>query len=166
MSEECITQERLKELLEYNKNTGIFYWRINKQSRKAGTVAGHINKYGYVRIMLDKRQYQAHRLAWLYCYGSFPVEQIDHINHNKSDNRICNLREASEVDNHKNRPKQLNNTSGCTGVSWYKPTSKWGAYIQVNGKSITLGYFSSFTEAVKARKEAEIKYGFSKRHGK
>ena len=119
-----------------------------------------------LKVMIDSVVYQAHQLAWFYHYGYFPKGQIDHINHNKSDNRICNLREVSEKDNHKNRPKQVNNTSGCTGVSWYKLTNKWIAHIQVNKKHITLGYFNTFTEAVRTRKEAEVKYGFYKNHGR
>lgn len=166
MEKRLLTQERLKELLSYDESSGLFYWKVSRRNIKAGDIAGHLTEYGYYKLMIDSVVYQAHQLAWFYHYGYFPKGQIDHINHNKSDNRICNLREVSEKDNHKNRPKQVNNTSGCTGVSWYKLTNKWIAHIQVNKKHITLGYFNTFTEAVRARKEAEVKYGFYKNHGR
>ena len=162
-----ITQERLKELLRYDKETGQFYWRVRSNSKvEAGCQAGTVAKEGHIVISIDSKKYYAHRLVWLYCYGHFPSEQIDHINHNKIDNRLFNLREVSHLENDRNHPKQRNNTSGVTGVCWDKHANKWIAQIQVNGKMNHLGLFSNFNEAVKVRKEAELKYGFHENHGK
>jgi len=98
-----ITQDKLKEILDYNQHTGLFTWKkIKKYSnRSVGDIAGSLS-LGYVVIGIDKKIYKAHRLAWLYVYGEFPKEQLDHINGNKEDNRICNLREANQSQNNFN----------------------------------------------------------------
>ena len=134
-----ITQQQLKELLHYNEQTGIFTW-VNSAARrvKKGDEAGYIMPIGYVLINITisgkARGYYAHRLAWLYIYGEMPKNQIDHINHDKADNRLVNLREATYAENHKNHTKRVDNTSGVTGVGFHKRDNRWRAYIQVNGK--------------------------------
>lgn len=105
-------------------------------------------------------------MAWLYIYGEFPDGEIDHINGNKADNRICNLRCVDHFTNMKNYPLPRNNKSGIIGVSWYKALSKWEAKIQHDGKSIHLGYFDDLDDAAKARKAAEEKYSFHANHGR
>ena len=162
-----MTQEYLKSLLDYNPETGKFIWRVNNKNYvKSGSEAGWIDSYGYRVIGIDKKGYKGHRLAWLWYYGTLPEDQIDHINHNPDDNRIENLREVSNQENHKNLSRPRNNTSGHVGVHWCKKAKKWCASIQPNGKKIYLGYFKEKEDAIKTRKEAEAKYKFHKNHGR
>jgi len=163
-----MTQSRLRELLDYDPTTGIFVRKVKSNKNTIiGSIAGGINiSNGYAYIRVDKKRYRAHRLAWLYMFGVFPKNEIDHINHIKLDNRISNLREATSLDNSRNSSRRKSNTSGTTGVSWYSKTNKWVARIKINGKNIYLGYFKEKKDAIRARKIAENKYGFHKNHGK
>ena len=159
-----ITQKELKELLHYDPETGVFMWVVLRQGVRNGGVAGSMS-YGYIRIKVKGRSYQAHRLAWLSIHGKWPKEQIDHINHIRDDNRIENLREATNQENQRNASMKKNNKSGITGVYWYKRDNKWLAYIMTGGKLINLGYFTDKFEAICARKSAEKKYGYHENHG-
>ena len=156
-----ITQERLKELLQYNQNTGVFT-RISTKKVAKGAFCG----LGHRQIMIDKSRYYMHRLAWLYVYGEWPKYVIDHINGVRDDNRIKNLRDVKEGDNFKNCAISKTNTSGVTGVSFIKKHKTWKAYICVDYKLINLGSFEVKDDAISARKNAEIKYGFHKNHGR
>ena len=161
-----LTQERLKEVLHYNPLTGNFTWKVRTGQRiKIGDIAGYTNSDGYIQISLDGKKYQAHRLAWLYVTGELPPKQIDHINHDKADNRIANLRCTNQAENCKNATKRKDNNSGVMGVSWYKDRQKWVVNIRVNGKRLHLGYTTDFDIAIAMRKAAERKYGFHKNHG-
>lgn len=164
---EVVTQSRLKELLRYDKTTGDFYWINSMRGIKEGAKAGHLNNSsGYIIVCVDKRSYRAHRLVWLYHYGEWPPDCLDHHNHNRSDNRLENLNPVAKADNQKNLSRNKKNTSGVTGVHYYKAYGKWSAGIVVNKKKHFLGYFDSIEDAAKARKEAEVKFGFSVNHGK
>lgn len=160
-----LTQERLKELLEYNPETGVFTW-LNKpcKNMESGKVAG-TNIDGYILISIDYKKYLAHRLVWFYVYGYWP-EEIDHKNHVRDDNKIANLREVTGKENKKNLSLQSNNTSGVTGVSRHKHSDRWQSSIKVNRKTIFLGYHRGLFEAVAVRKSAELKHGFHENHGK
>ncbi len=166
-----ISQKQLKEVLEYNPNTGVFIWKKRISIRiTVGKVAGVIAKKGsYERILIGVygHRYKAHHLAWLYMYGSFPTDLIDHINHDATDNRIVNLRETTHKNNLRNQRVRESNTSGCMGVQKrvLKTKTSWRVGIMVDGKNINLGSFGTFDEAVKARKEGVIKYGFHPNHG-
>ena len=160
-----ITQKELKELLHYTPETGVFTRIKATQSIRVGDVAGTIMQIGYVMLRVKGNKYLAHRLAWLYMYGYFPSNQIDHRNHIRDDNRIVNLREVTCAENHRNRSKSKFNLSGVTGVRWRKQNSKWLASVKVNGKQKHLGYFDDKFEAICARKSANNKYGFHKNHG-
>jgi len=153
-----LTQECLKELLHYDPDTGIFTWKVSKGASRAGAVAGFLNK-GYSRIRIDGNYYSSHRLAWLYVNNIWPDDQIDHINGIKLDNRICNLRMATNAENQQNYhlPK-ANNKSGFLGVSLHKPSKKFMATIRINGIKKNLGYFSSAEEAHDAYLEAKRKH--------
>ena len=161
-----LTQARLKELLHYNAKTGIFTWVADRHSGRVGKVAGCINKAdGYLHLTIDRKVYKAHRLAWFYVHGEWP-EEIDHIKHDKVDNRIKKMRSVSHSENQKNRLMGSNNKSGFNGVSKRKRGNVWTAYIQVDGVKINLGEHATFSRAVGARKAANKKYGFHENHGR
>ena len=157
-----LTAEYVKATLDYDRETGEFRWRWRDglracdNSRCAGTVAGRFSQ-GYRRIKIDGRNYQAHRLAWLIVAGMWPVDEMDHINLAKDDNRIANLREATHGENHHNTRAYSNNTSGVKNVFWCKREQKWRAPIRHNGKQINLGYFATKEEAAAAVAEARVR---------
>jgi hypothetical protein len=159
-----ITQDKLQYLLNYNPDTGVFVWLNPPHPRiKKGQEAGTITESGYRRIMIEGKPYFAHRLAWLYMFGSFP-KQIDHINANRSDNIITNLRESNCTQNARNGRRYNNNTSGANGVK-ITDIGTYEARIRVNGHLKHLGTFYNIFDAVCARKSAEKLYGFEVNHG-
>ena len=154
-----LTAEYLRSVLHYDPATGIFTWKVRTSTRvKAGDIAGCPGGDGYLRITVCSRKHLAHRLAWLYIRGSWPTDQIDHINRIRTDNRIANLREVSHKQNHQNRSKSSTNTSGHPGICWHKRASKWVAQITHNYEPIHLGTFEKLEEAISARKAGELKY--------
>lgn len=151
-----IPVERVHELLSYDAETGILRWRVNRPGGvKAGDIAGSTNKAGYRRIRIDNRDFHAHRLAWVLHYGSWPSDTIDHINGEKNDNRIENLRVATHSVNHRNVGLLSTNSSGFKGVHFHKSKGKWRALITINDTQIHLGYFTNLQEAIEQRKLAE-----------
>lgn len=153
-----LTQSDLKELLHYCPETGEFTWLVSTGPRaQAGSVAGTLS-HGYQQIQIQGTLYRAHRLAWLYTHGEFPPEGLDHKNRVKTDNRICNLRPATDAENQQNLSMRSDNTSGHVGVSWNNPRQKWLAQIRINCKKIHLGRFTNIEDAIAARKAAELKY--------
>ena len=154
-----VTKERLQEILNYNKVTGIFTWKVKKaQNIQIGDDAGSLNSKGYVNIIVDGTNYAAHRLAWLWITGSIPKDQIDHINRIRNDNRAVNLREANNKQNQENVNIRKDNTSGMVGVTWSKEQNKWTVRIQHDKCRIFIGRFDSLDEAITARKQAELSY--------
>lgn len=154
-----LTAEKLRELLHYDPETAVFTWKVSTtNSVKAGDVAGYVNNGGYLLISIQGRAYQAHRLSWFYTYGEWPKASIDHINRNRLDNRIANLRDVSHKQNLQNASKRSDNTSGYTGISRHRLAGKWQAHITHNQKSIYLGLFENLEDAVTARKAAERFY--------
>lgn len=158
-----ITQEELKARLRYDLNTGVFTHRISAGGRKVGAKAGSCVR-GYIKIGVMYQSYLAHRLAWLYIHGEWP-KMIDHINHDRADNRMDNLREVSNAQNMRNAKMYSSNTSGVMGVSWMKHIKKWDAFIYREHRKKSLGYFSDKQEAINVRKEAERQMGYHKNHG-
>ena len=149
-------QQRLKEVLHYDPETGVFTWLVATGSRiKVGDVAGYVQPGGYRYIGIDKRRHLAHRLEWLYVHGDWPPEQLDHKNRSRSDNWITNLRLAAPAENNQNLSLARNNTSGHQGVCWAKAKGKWTAQIAVNNKNICLGYFTDISEAIAVREAAK-----------
>lgn len=139
-----LNQERIKELFEYDADTGDLIWKVSRGTRKKGSIAGCINSEGYLCVGVDGEVYHAHRIIWIYVYGFLPDKPtIDHINRVKTDNRISNLRAATLSENIVNREMQSNNTSGCRGVNWRKREQKWR--VVISGKHF--GYFKNFNEA-------------------
>lgn len=158
-------KESVRKMFDYDGRNLL--WAV-KPSRCicVGDVAGSKSKSGYIVIGINKERYYAHRLIWLYIYGKFPKDQIDHINGDPSDNNIFNLRSTSQAENTKNRMISSNNTSGVMGVSWMPKAKKYQAYIDAFGKRKNLGSYSSLNEAAKVRAEAEVKYKFHPNHGR
>jgi len=154
-----ITADELKELMEYDPETGVFTRRVQRGSAKAGDVAGYIDpSTGYRVISIKNKDHYAARLAHLYMEGEWPKNSIDHINRIRNDDRWENLRPANRTENNQNQGIRKNNTSGHKGISWHKAAKKWSARIDVNKKRINLGLFTTIEEAVAARKDAELKY--------
>jgi hypothetical protein len=134
---EAVRAEAL-ELVSYDPSTGEF------TRRSTGKPAGFLNRCGYLVISIRFKRYTAHRLAWLITYGDWPSSHIDHINEDKRDNRITNLREATPSENHQNRSSpNKNNKSGYLGVYLHRPTGKWAASISVCRKTKYLGLFET-----------------------
>jgi hypothetical protein len=156
-----VTHKRLTELFVYVKSSGDFIRRVatgRNGCHRAGEYAGTIQNHGYLVISVDKKRYMAHRLAWFYVHGVWPKGDLDHINEDKLDNRIDNLREATRRQNMQNVRRHKHNTSGYKGVAWHHQRSKWRAYIFDNYRQIHLGLFDSREAAAAARSKAEKEY--------
>lgn len=140
---DSLTAARLRELLSYDPTTGLFKWRVNRRGGcKAGSVAGVNDGRGYIKTTIDGRPCRAHRLAWLYVYGEWPAHQIDHINGVRSDNRLANLREATNAQNLQNQRKaNSKNKCGLLGVGPFG--DKWRAQISYYGTTKHLGLFET-----------------------
>lgn len=152
-----MTPDRLKSLVHYNPDTGVFTRLTttgNRSQWKAGTELRGAADQGYRRVMLDGRRYRAHRLAWLYMTGAWPAGEIDHINQCRSDNRWCNLRDVSLAENQHNRRLGKNNTSGYLGVA-ATPDGRWVARINASGERRYLGTFACPEEAGRAYRAAK-----------
>ena len=161
---ELLTQQRLKEVLNYDAESGVFTWAVTRTRAVDGRVAGGNNQHGYWMICIDGVKYASHRLAWMYVHGFFP-EEIDHINHIRTDNRLVNLRETDRSENAKNISMPSNNVSGVIGVSWTKRIGKRKSKWEVRACGKFLGYFDDFFEAVCKRQSAELKLNFHPNHG-
>lgn len=155
-----LTQARLKEILSYDPETGVFTWLKTICNRaKKGDIAGtYGNGYRYIKI--DYKQCKASRLAWLYMKGYMPEHEVDHKDRVPSNDKWENLRHVSHQCNMRNRSISKNNTSGVIGISWIRERKKWFANIMISGKTIGLGRFKLKINAARARWQAEAKYGF------
>ena len=134
--------------LSYDKDTGLFIWTGGVRK---GNIAGSLDEYGYIRIQVKGKKHRAHRLAWLFCSGAFPIGEIDHINRVKTDNRICNLRDVSSSKNSENTKLRSDNKSGIKGVVWCKADKRWHVYL----KSKYYGSYKQISDAKDRRKELE-----------
>lgn len=142
----ALTADALRGVVRYDESTGVFTWAERIARRvKPGSVAGRISGLGYWRINIGGFSYPAHHLAWLYVHGCWPKDKIDHINLNRSDNRIANLREANDAQNRQNTRLQKNNKSGFKGV--WRVGNRWAAQINVDGVPMRLGRFDSPEQA-------------------
>ena len=143
--------DNLKQSLEYNPETGKFHWKAVRSRRiKIGDIAGTVDSStGYHRIAFEGKKYKSHRLAWLFTYGKWPEGVIDHVDGNKLNNRIENLRDVDQSVNMQNQRKvQVSNKTSChLGVSFYEARGKFIAQIQLGGKQKHLGYFLTQEEA-------------------
>jgi len=155
-----LTAVRLRELLDYNPETGIFTWLTTRGSRAvAGTVAGGSHSKGYRQIGVGGKHYLSHRLAWLYTHGAWPTFEIDHKDEVKTNNRISNLRDVTSVVNQHNRNRpHRDNTSGFVGVDWRQASHKFRARIKAYGVYKHLGYFATAELASEAYLTAKRAY--------
>ena len=164
-----ITQQRLKDLVHYDRMSGKFISKVNRYKLKVGDNLGYKSKAKrgtiYLYAMMDGRKYGLHRLAWLYEYGYHPTGHISHKDHNGLNNCISNLDDVKQSENNRNLSISSKNSSGVTGVSWSKRVHLWRAYIGVDSKQRSLGYFIDIDDAIKARKDAELKYDYHSNHG-
>jgi hypothetical protein len=143
-----ISQEYLKSVLDYNKDTGEFTWIISKSGVCGkNPVAGGLC-HGYIRIRINGKKYFAHRLAWLYVYGSWPKNQLDHINGNRSDNRISNLRNVTNRENQQNQYKHRNGK--IPNTQYIERLNKWASYVNIDRKKYYLGVYLTESQAKEA----------------
>jgi hypothetical protein len=156
-------QELLNKMLDYNPTTGVLRWKVERYRKHKGDVAGCIYKtqdknYWRINVSINYRRYLAHRLIWLMVTGKWPVEELDHMDRDATNNRWDNLREANHQQNGKNRSLKVTNTTGINGVSFDKKKGNYRARIMVNHKDIYLGNFDTVAEAAAARKVASKRY--------
>jgi len=174
---EPLSPALVREFLNYDAEKGTLTWkkRDRKHFKSDVSFAAFNSRYSGLELSvsdktnqayLSGRSYLVHRVIWCHVYGEWPEKNlvIDHINGDKKDNRIQNLRLVTPSENNKNSSRPKSNTSGVIGV--YKKGSKWVAQIQENYKTITVGSFDNFEDAIAARREAELKYGFHENHGR
>lgn len=180
-----MTLDYARKILKYDQDTGRLFWRprpfemfsasahhtqmwhFKRWNTNYGDKECFLHKHsaGYFRAKIDGRNYLAHRVGWLLIHGEWPSHEIDHINGNRADNRIANLRPATKIENMHNVRMRKINTSGFTGVFWSKAAGKWTAEVRSEGRKHYLGLFDDIRSAVKARKEAADRLGFSEGHG-
>lgn len=151
------------DVLKYDRLTGHFFWRVARNSHGGKVVPGQragTSKDGYVQIIVNQVIWRAHRLAWAHSTGELPSHgfEIDHINGDRADNRLSNLRVVSRTQNNLNLGISKRNVSGCKGVSWIAKTQKWMARLKADGKIIHLGVFQDKSDAIRARREGEKRY--------
>tara|TARA_R110000850_G_C9664871_1_gene436034 strand:+ start:33 stop:560 length:528 start_codon:yes stop_codon:yes gene_type:complete len=163
------TQNYLKSILLYDPETGFLHWKGRPSSRmKSGVRAGYKNSYGYIKVKINGKSYMAQRIIWVMLKGDNALNELtglDHIDHVRHNNIEENLRLATAQENNRNQSMSPRNTSGFTGVYWYESIEKWGVKISVKNKLLHLGTFINKSDAIKARKAANIKYGFHVNHG-
>lgn len=161
--------EEVARLFTYDRETGVLYWRIrNGNHTRRNYVAGSIkgNNNGYRRVRIKGKNYMEHRIIMTLCFGHIPENaEIDHTNHVRDDNRLCNLRFVTGSENSRNKSVSSKSTTGVTGVHFSKTRKKYVAQIKVNRKIMHIGMFDTLEEAAAARREAELKYGFHSNHG-
>jgi hypothetical protein len=181
-----ITAEMLRDALDYEPETGRLIWKrrnaryftgpsVRSPDRRANgwnakwsgkTAFTTINPNGYLCGAVFGIPIVAHRVAWTIIHGEWPLGEIDHINGDKLDNRIANLRDVTREENLHNQPRRVTNTSGVTGVFWNARSKNWRAYICINSRLTHIGYFKNFDDAVAARKEAERRHDYHPNHGR
>lgn len=168
VKDQPVDMERVRQLLAYDADTGAFTWLRNRKGSAArvGALAGCHRPDGYVRIVIDGWIDYAHRWAWRLAVGSIPPGmEIDHIDHNPSNNALSNLRLVTRSGNRRNRSRDSRNKSGINGVHWSENAQAWSVQIRCNRKTTHIGYFKDLQAAAIARKNAEASFGFHPNHG-
>ena len=151
----------------YNSELGELRWKQRRAQRvQVGDIAGGYYTNGYRCVAYENKNYLVHRVIWLLVHGEWPPNQIDHINGVRDDNRLCNLRTATSIENARNSKKRKTNTSGATGVMWNKQKQKWHAVIGSDGNRKHLGFFKEWWDAVCSRKAEEHRRGYHPNSGR
>ena len=164
--ESLLSQSELKRLLHYNPETGVFTRLVKTAHRiKIGDIAGCKDK-GYLRIRINGNLYLAHRLAFLYITGAWPENEVDHDDRIRDNNKWDNLKDSTVQYNNKNHKIRSDNKSGFNGVYWDKNCKRWRSQIAVDGEIKRLGCFIRKSDAIDARKQADIDCGYHPNHGK
>jgi hypothetical protein len=157
-----LTQQRLRQLFRYNANTGRFTWKVSRSTAKRGDVAGRVytwrNGKRYRHIQIDGLSYAAHRLAFFWMTGCWPLAEIDHKDGDGANNRWENLRLASSAENKANSRIRKNSTTGFKGAQFHRRTGRYDAAIKVNGRNIYLGRFHTPEDAHLAYIQAAMTY--------
>lgn len=157
-----VTFEDFAHLLRYDAEAGQFYWRdvpgIRRGTRRPHERAGTVTALGYRAIKVNGKSFSEHRLAWLLTHGEWPTLDIDHIDGNSVNNRLANLRLATDSQNLANAKTPSNNTSGFRGVSRHTTTGRWVAHVRVNRRLIHLGLFDTPAEAGAVAQAARVRY--------
>ena len=154
-----LTADEVRHLLDYEPATGVFRWRVSTSKRvKVGDVAGCVVANGYRKIRINKRLWLEHRLVWLHQCGAEPSAELDHINGDRADNRLINLRVADRTSNARNCRGHKDSRSGRKGVHWDTTGKKWGARICVDRKQIYLGNFETVEQAAAAYDAAAMRH--------
>lgn len=148
--------EEIKSAFRYDQNTGKLYWKIDKFKIKSGKIAGTLHRSGYRQVMYKGVHYQEHRVIWCLVHGEWPDLFIDHIDRNRSNNRLENLRLATRSENSCNTVVKVNSVSGIKGVNWHKASQSWLVRLQINGVRTEIGRFSSIEEAKRAIENARL----------
>ena len=161
-----ISQEELQRLFDYDPETGVVTRKTAPSRRcKVGDVVGCRRPDGYLQVTISGTPHLLHRVIWRLATGDTPPEQIEHVSHDKADNRRENLRLASHAENGRNQSMPSDNTSGYIGVYRHKSAQKWVACIRVGGRLHHLGLFADKTDAIAAREAANLRFGFHPNHG-
>lgn len=156
MATHHITADLVRSLLDYDAETGVLRWRVSRGRASAGKIAGCVNKDGYLGISIKQTSLVVHRVIWLHVHGAWPTYQIDHINGNKLDNRLVNLRDVPPDINSQNRTvAHTDSKSGILGVRWHPRDKRWIAQISAHGKWHHLGMFLTAEEAQAAYLDAK-----------
>lgn len=166
------TVDELRAVLNYDPDTGSLTWKArevdpkNWNARHAGKPAFQTVIRGYLCGAVNRVLLRGHRVAWAIHYGKWPTHEIDHINGDKQDNRIVNLRDVTAAENRRNQRLRSNNNSGKIGVCYIPSRGNWRASITHDGQRVFLGSFASLSEAISARSAAEIQFGYHPNHGR
>lgn len=151
------------ETFVYNSKTGKLFRKTKNKTKFCSSLLNKGNS-GSLMAGMGGRRYSQPRIIWKLVYGYLP-DIVDHINGDQRDNRLCNLREVTHLENRRNEKIPKNNTSGCLGVCWRSDIKKWQASISILNRTIYLGIYDNLLDAAAARMRANVKYGFHPNHG-
>lgn len=159
-----LTQALLHKFYNYDAATGVLTHRLPQHGKEIGDAIGSLANTGYLAMAINNTDYLVHRIIWMYVHGYMP-EQVDHIDHVKTNNALNNLREVTNTINSKNASVSKNSATRVNGVSFNKARNKYRAYVTVNRKQINLGSFDTLDEAIEARRKADNEHDFHTNHG-